>query len=266
MKARMEEKTALVTGAGSGIGAAVAARLAADGARVVVTDRDAAAAKRTADRIRERGGAAWALMLDVTAEANWEPCWQEATALAGAIQVLVNNAAIDPTGDSIETLSYTNWRRSLAVNLDGVFLGTRAAIRAMKHLPSPGGNIINMSSIYGLVGVANAPDYAAAKGAVTLLTKSAALECCQLGYPIRVNSVHPGFVHTPMLDRGLGKMVDAKLVGDETQGMNVYASLHPMGRVAQPAEIAAAVAFVASDEASFMTGSELVVDGGYTAR
>lgn len=265
MKAKMK-KTILVTGAGSGIGAAVAERLAADGARVVVTDCDAASAERASARIRERGGAAWSLMLDVTSEADWERCWQEANSLAGDIQVLVNNAAIDPTGDSLETLSFANWRRSLTVNLDGVFLGIRAAIRAMKHLPPPGGNIINMSSIYGLVGVANAPDYAAAKGAVTLLTKSAALECCHFGYPIRVNSVHPGFVHTPMLDRGLEKLANAKIVGDKDQGMNLYANLHPMGRVAQPSEIAAAVAFLASEDASFMTGSELVVDGGYTAR
>jgi NAD(P)-dependent dehydrogenase (short-subunit alcohol dehydrogenase family) len=263
---KLQNKTAWITGAGSGIGAAIAERLAADGARIIVTDRNADAAAGVASRIRDRGGVATPLTLDVASETDWERCLRDVQTLAGEFHVLVNNAAIDPTGDSIETLSLENWRRSLAVNLDGVFLGTRAGIRAMKHLSPPGGNIINMSSVYGIVGVVNAPDYAAAKGAVKLLTKSAALECCQYGYPIRVNSVHPGFVHTPMLDRGLEKMVNTKFVADAAQGMNAYASLHPMGRVAQPAEIAAAVAFIASDEASFMTGSEFVVDGGFTAR
>ena len=263
---KLEGRIAWVTGAGAGIGAAVAHALAVEGARVVVTDLDAAAAASTASAIRARGHEAWSFALDVADESAWDATWQQVRADAGGLHILVNNAGIAPTGDQIETLALKDWRRSMSVNLDGVFLGTRLGIRAMKSNPAPGGCIVNVSSILGIVATTGAADYVAAKGAVRLLTKAAALECCQNGYPLRVNSVHPGYVQTPMLERGLQRFVASGAFATAEAGVAAIAGLHPMGRLAEPAEIAAAVVFLAGDGASFMTGSELVVDGGYTAR
>ena len=263
---KLQHRVAWVTGGGAGIGAAAARALAAEQARVFVTDISGAAAEAVADSIRSVGGTAWGFAQDVTQESDWERVLTQVRKLGGGLHVLVNNAGVAPTGDLIETLSLENWRRSLSVNLDGVFLGTRTAIRAMKDAAPPGGSIINVSSVYGLVGVAGAPDYAAAKGGVRLLSKAAALECAQCGYPIRVNSVHPGYVQTPMLDRGMQRMVDSGLFPDVAGATAAIASMHAMNRLATPEEIARSIVFLASDDASFMTGSELVVDGGYTAR
>ncbi len=263
---KLTGRVAWVTGAGAGIGAAIAAALAAEGARVVATDIDLTTVERTVAGIRATGGEAWALQQDAADEGAWDLTWTRVQALAGALQVLVNNAGVAPTADSIEHLSLTNWRRSMSVNLDGVFLGTRLGIRAMKANAAPGGAIINVSSVYGLVATANAPDYVAAKGGVRLLTKAAAIECCQAGYRIRVNSLHPGYVQTPMLDRGVARFVAQGAFASIEAGKAAIAALHPMSRLANAAEIAAAAVFLASDDSSFMTGAELVVDGGYTAR
>lgn len=263
---RLAGRIAWVTGGGSGIGAAVARALAAERARVLVTDIDGAAATAVAEAIRASGGTAWGAAQDVTAEADWDRALADLRRLAGGLHILVNNAGVAPTADTVETLSLADWRRSMAVNLDGVFLGTRLGIRAMKHNAPPGGVIVNVSSIYGLVGITRAPDYAAAKGGVRLLSKAAALECCEAGYPIRINSLHPGYVHTPMLERGIARMTSAGVVADADTALGAIAALHPMGRLATAEEIARAVVFLASDDASFMTGAELVVDGGYTAR
>lgn len=263
---RLTGKTALVTGGGKGIGAGVAAALAAEGAAVLVTDIDLPAADAVAARILAAGGRAFALQQDVVDEASWESVVAQAQARHGALHILVNNAGIAPSADPVETLSLANWRRSMNVNLDGVFLGTRQGIRAMKGNGAAGGSIINVSSIYGLVGTTNAPDYVASKGAVRLLTKAAALECAEARYPIRVNSVHPGFIETPMLTAGLARMTEAGIVPSPEVAADGLRALHPIGRLGTPADIAAAVVYLASDESSFMTGAELVIDGGYTAR
>jgi 3(or 17)beta-hydroxysteroid dehydrogenase len=263
---KLSGRVAWVTGAAAGIGAAIAHALARERARVFVADIDAAAAERTAESIREAGGVAWGVGHDASSESDWERVLADVRRLGGGLQILINNAGIAPTGDMIETLALADWRRSMAVNLDGVFLGTRLGIRAMQSNAPPGGTIINVSSILGLVGTAGAPDYVAAKGGVRMLSKAAALECAQSGYPIRVNSVHPGYVHTPMLERGVARMVDAGVFPNAAAGIGALASLHPLARLASAEEIATTVAFLASDDASFMTGSELVVDGGYTAR
>jgi NAD(P)-dependent dehydrogenase (short-subunit alcohol dehydrogenase family) len=263
---RLAGRIAWVTGGGAGIGAAVARALAAERARVYVTDLDGEAATAVAESIRAAGGTAWGARQDVTDESAWDRVLADLRRLAGGLHILVNNAGIAPTADTVETLSLADWRRSMGVNLDGVFLGTRLGIRAMKRNAPPGGAIVNVSSIYGLVGVTRAPDYAAAKGGVRLLTKAAALECCEAGYPIRVNSVHPGYVATPMLERGVARMVESGVVPDAATAMGALAAMHPMGRLAAAEEIARTVVFLASDDAGFMTGAELVVDGGYTAR
>ena len=203
---RLQGKVALVSGAAAGIGAAIATALAAEGASVMVTDIDAAAAAALAESIRATGGSADSVKLDAADEAQWMAAVAATVERWGSMSVLVNNAGIAPTADPIENLALTDWRRSLSVNLDGVFLGVKHGIRAMKSNTSTAGSIINVSSILGIVGTTRASDYVAAKGAVRLLTKAAALECCQMGYPIRVNSVHPGFIETPMLERGLQNM------------------------------------------------------------
>ena len=262
---RVSGKTALVTGGGAGIGAAVARVLAAEGALVVVTDRDGAAAEHVAAELRAAGATALALAQDVADEGAWQSVMTAIKARHGELHVLVNNAGIAPTGDRIESLALADWRRTMAVNLDAVFLGTKHGILAMKSNAKPG-SIINVSSVYGLVGTTGAPDYVASKGAVRLLSKAAALECAESGYPIRVNSIHPGFIETPMLAQGMSRMVDRGLVPSVEVATAAIRALHPIGRLGQPGDVAAAVLYLASDESSFMTGAELVVDGGYTAR
>jgi NAD(P)-dependent dehydrogenase (short-subunit alcohol dehydrogenase family) len=263
---RLEGRIAWVTGGGAGIGAAIARAFAAERARVFVTDISQSAAVAVAESIRATGGTAWGIGQDVTQESDWERVLAEVRRLGGGLHVLVNNAGVTTSGALLEQMEFADWRRVLAVNLDGVFLGTRLGIRAMKHNAPPGGSIINVSSVYGLVGISGAGDYVAAKGGVRLLSKAAALECAQCGYPIRVNSLHPGYVQTPMLEHGLARMVASGRFPDVQTASATIAGLHPMNRLATPEEIARSAVFVASDDASFMTGAELVVDGGYTAR
>lgn len=263
---RLNGKTALVTGAATGIGAAAARALAAEGAAVLVTDLVGEGAAQVAESIRAAGGKAVSLEQDVTDEAGWVRAVTLAREHWGALHALVNNAGIAPTGDRIEALSLTDWRRTLAVNLDSVFLGTKHAILAMKDNGAAGGSVINISSVYGFVGTTGAPDYVASKGAVRLFSKAAALECAESGYPIRVNSVHPGFIETPMLAQGLSRMVERGLVPSVDTATEAIRALHPIGRLGLPTDIASAVVFLASDDSSFMTGAELVVDGGFTAR
>jgi NAD(P)-dependent dehydrogenase (short-subunit alcohol dehydrogenase family) len=264
---KLAGRTAWVTGAGAGIGAAAARALAAAGAHVFVTDIDATAASRTAQEILRQGGSASGSQLDVSDEASWARAWVQLQAARGALHVLVNNAGVATTGDMIETLALADWRRSMAVNLDGVFLGTRLGIRAMKQNASTApGSIVNVSSVYGLVGTTHAADYVAAKGGVRLLTKAAALECCQARYSIRVNSIHPGYVRTPMLERGMSQFAARGMFADAEAGLAAVTSLHPIGRLGAPEEIGAAIVFLASDDSQLMTGAELVVDGGFPAQ
>jgi NAD(P)-dependent dehydrogenase (short-subunit alcohol dehydrogenase family) len=263
---RLDGRIAWITGGGAGIGAAIARAFAAERARVFVTDISEQAATAVAESIRAAGGTAWGIVQDVAQEADWERVLAEVRRLGGGLHVLVNNAGVTTSGALLEQMEFADWRRALAVNLDGVFLGTRLGIRAMKHNAPPGGSIINVSSVYGIVGVAGAADYVAAKGGVRLLSKAAALECAQCGYPIRVNSLHPGYVQTPMLEHGLERMVAGGAFPDVQTASATIAGLHPMNRLATPEEIAKSAVFLASDDSSFMTGAELVVDGGYTAR
>jgi len=253
--ARLSGKVALVTGAASGLGAATARRLAKDGAAVLLTDRDLAG-EDVAASITAAGGQAAFRLHDVTSHPDWAAAVEHAVQDFGRLDILVNNAGVAGGRHELMDHSYDAWRQILAVNLDGVFLGLRHA--GPRIAASGGGSVINLSSILGKVGMAGAAAYCASKGGVTLLTKAAALEWAPLG--IRVNSVHPGFIDTPMVSNALADRED----GNEMRVALMNA--HPIGRFGVPREIADAIAFLASDDASFITGAELVVDGGFTAQ
>ena len=255
---RLDNKVALVTGGGSGIGKAISQCFAQHKATVIVGDIRLEAAQAVAESIVEAGGSAIAVFQDVTLEDHWETVVDEVLASYGQLDIVVNNAGIGIHG-SIEDASYEDWKKTQKINADGVFLGCRKAVRAMK---TGGGSIINISSIEGIVGDANGAAYNASKGAVRLLTKSAALHCADSDYAIRVNSVHPGFIKTELFDNAIAAMPEA-----EAQAMlSKINSGVPLKRVGLPEEIAHACLFLASEESSYITGSELVVDGGFTAR
>ncbi len=255
---RLENKVALVTGGGSGIGAAICERFAQEGARVVVTDIDADAASRVAGEILEQGGQALAITQDVTSESRWYEVIAEVIEQYGSLDILVNNAGIGLIG-SAEDASLEDWQTTQRVNLDSVFLGTREAIKSMK---ASGGSIINISSIEGIIGEPLVAAYNASKGGVRIFTKSAALHCANSGYDIRVNSVHPGYIATPMVSGAVDSMkADQGKAFQERILSNI-----PVGRLGEPRDIANGVLFLASEESRYMTGSELVIDGGYTAK
>jgi NAD(P)-dependent dehydrogenase (short-subunit alcohol dehydrogenase family) len=242
---RFNEKTALVTGAASGIGRETALRLAREGAAVVVADIQEQMGSKVVTEITEAGGRAIFQKLDVASEGSWAEAIAGTESAFGGLNILVNNAGIGDN-EPIEATSKETYDRVIAITQTSVFLGHKAASAALKK---GGGAVVNVSSMFGIVGgFGTSPAYHAAKGAVRLLTKSTALAWAKEG--VRVNSVHPGFVDTPIL-------------GDTDPEM--LANLTPMGRLAQPQEIAAAIVFLASDDASFITGAEFVVDGGYTA-
>lgn len=253
--ARLSGKVALVTGAASGIGAAAARRLAQDGAAVLLTDRDLAG-EEVAAAITAQGGTAAFRLHDVTSHPDWAAAVEHAVQEFGRLDILVNNAGISGGRHELMDHSLEAWRQILSVNLDGVFLGLRHA--GPRIAAVGGGSVINISSILGKVGMGGAAAYCASKGGVTLLTKAAALEWAPLN--IRVNSVHPGFIDTPLVSNALAERDD----GNEMRVALMNA--HPVGRFGLPREIGDAIAFLASDDASFITGAELVVDGGYTAQ
>jgi len=251
-------KVALVTGGGVGIGEATCRSLAAAGAIVVVTDIDEASGSRVAEAINAEGKSAIFMRLDVCDEPQWQAVIAQVIERYGRLQILINNAGIaNICGIEDETLA--GWRKTNTINSDAVFIGTREAIRVMKET---GGSIVNISSIEGIVGDPMLPAYNASKGAVRAFTKSVALYCADKNYGIRVNSVHPGYVTTPLVSGALARLAQ---IDAEAFAQRVVANI-PMGRMAEPAEIAKGIVFLASDDASYMTGSELIMDGGYTAR
>ncbi|MDP9142779.1 MAG: glucose 1-dehydrogenase [Pseudomonadota bacterium] len=253
----MKNKVCVVTGGARGLGLASAEVLLAAGARVMITDVDVAAGEAEVARLSAMGGQVLFMRHDVTSAAQWTAVLDATESAWGAISVLVNNAGVAQIFD-VERASFEHWKQTLAVNLDGVFLGTQAAIARMKKL---GGSIVNIASIEGMVGEALVPAYNASKGGVRIFTKSAAIHCARSGYPIRINSVCPGFAETQMVSGAVGAMppAEAQVFVERTLARI------PMGRFARPEEIAKAVLFLASDDASYITGSDLVVDGGMTA-
>lgn len=261
MSARMQGKVCLVTGAARGLGLAAAEALLAEGAKVMITDLDAVAAETETARLRKAGFEVRFALQDVTLAEQWTQVLDATESAFGALDVLVNNAGVAALAD-IEKASPDHWRKTLAVNLDGVFLGTQAAIARMR--PSNGGrggSIVNIASIEGLIGEPLIPAYNASKGGVRLFSKSAAIHCARAGYGIRINCVCPGFAETQMVAGAVATLApeDAKVFVERTLARI------PMGRFARPEEIARAVLFLASDESSYITGSDLVVDGGMTA-
>jgi len=250
---RVQDKVALVTGGASGIGFATAQLFVEEGATVVVADRDEAASTAA---VAELGQRSCFHRLDVTREDEWAAVTDAVARDFGRIDILVNNAGVVLFKD-IEATTLEEWSDLMAVNLDGVFLGCKHAVRVMKG--RGGGTIVNLSSVAGMIGSGNLAAYCASKGGVRLLTKSVALHCARKGYNIRCNSVHPSFAETPMLHSMIATARNPEKLAAG------FAAAAPLGRLAQPIEIARTILFLASDESAFTTGAELVVDGGLTA-
>ena len=251
---RLEGKVALVSGGSQGMGATEAKLFAREGAKVVIGDiLDEQGRKVEAEISEGGGGEATYVHLDVTQEADWSRAVETAVGKYGKLDVLVNNAGIGARPIKIEDLSQEDWDRIMDVNGKGVFLGTRAAIPEMRK--AGGGSIVNISSQAGIVGMhASAPQYQASKGAVRLFTKAAAVQYAKEG--IRVNSVHPGPIVTPM----------SEWARSDPERYQAVISGVPLGRYGQPEEVALGVLYLASDESSYVTGTELVIDGGWTAQ
>ncbi|HWD24813.1 MAG TPA: glucose 1-dehydrogenase [Acidimicrobiales bacterium] len=253
---RIDGKVAIVTGAAMGIGRASAVLLAREGARVAVTDIESEAGAETVEEITKSGGEARFWHLDTSDEGSVSEAFAGVNDAFGRLDVLVNNAGIAGVTKPTHEISLEEWNSVISVNLSGVFLCTKHALPYMRE--AGGGSIVNLSSIYGIVGSAGAPAYHAAKGAVRIMSKTDALIYAADG--IRVNSVHPGFIWTPMVESSLRKRGDMENERQRLEG------LQPVGHMGEPDDIAYGVLYLASDEAKFVTGSELVIDGGYTAR
>lgn len=255
MARRVEGKVALVTGGASrpGLGAAIGERMAEEGAIVVLTDIDATGVEGSAALIRGRNLRAEAMAHDVASQDDWDRVIAEVLDRHGRLDILVNNAGILDIAAIGEEHAIAGLRRQFEVNVAGCFIGTQAGVLAMRR--TGGGSIVNLSSVAGLVGFRGSSAYAASKGAVKLMSKSVALETAAEG--IRVNTVHPGIIRTNM-----------QKTGGEANADNYEAieAAIPAGRLGEPIDIANCVLFLASDEASYITGAEFVVDGGYTAQ
>jgi len=248
---RLENKVALISGGARGMGAVEAKMFVQEGAKVVIGDVLDEDGKQTESEINETGGECVFVHLDVTDETAWQDAVAAAVDRFGKLDILVNNAGIARI-NNVEDTTSDEWDLVMDINAKGVFLGTKAAIPEIRK--AGGGSIVNISSIAGLTG-GRTSSYAASKGAVRLLTKSSAIQYA--GEGIRCNSVHPGVIETPMT---------TPVMLNTQEGRDLNASRHPLGRVGQPEDIAYGVLFLASDESSFMTGSELVIDGGLTAQ
>ena len=252
-------KIALVTGGASGIGRETSAVFARHGAKVAVADINADGAQETVAEIARSGGEAIAVNLDVTREESWEAGVSQVVDAFGGLDVLVNSAGVELLKSIAET-SLEDFRWLTGINVDGVFLGIKYSLPAMQA--SGGGSIVNISSIAGLIGFPNQAAYCTSKGAVRLLTKAAAMEAAALKSNVRINSVHPGVIDTPMA-RDFISGLEPQQAEHRWQQL---AALHPIGRMGEASDVASAILFLASDHSSFMTGAELVVDGGITAR
>ncbi|MCF8475328.1 MAG: glucose 1-dehydrogenase [Emcibacter sp.] len=256
---RVMDKICLVTGAASGLGEACARLLAQEGGTVILTDINDIQGHKTTQEIKDTGANAIFIKHDVTNEDDWKSVFSTILETYGKIDVLINNAG-GGTYNDVETLSLQDWKNIIALNMDSTFLGTQMAIKSMKD--TGGGSIINMSSVGGLVGSPNLVAYSAAKAGVKLFSKSVALHCGAHNYNIRVNTVHPGLIKTVSGMEMASKATGLSVEDAET----AFAAMHPIGRIGKPIEIANMVLFLASDESSFATGGEFVVDGGYTAQ
>jgi NAD(P)-dependent dehydrogenase (short-subunit alcohol dehydrogenase family) len=264
---RLAGKVALVSGAMRGIGLAITERYIAEGARVVLADLAARDSTEVKELLGRLGAAADYVQLNVAQESQWQAAEKHVRSAQGQLDILVNNAGIDCTG-AVEAIELEAWRRIMSINVDGVFLGTKTftpLLAASGAKTRYGASIINISSIMGLVGYSDTSAYNAGKGAVRLFTKAVAIEFATRRTPIRVNSIHPGFVKTPLLEIGMRNWVALGMAEKAQDLIDGIAAATPMGRLAESSEIAGAAFFLASDDSSYCTGSELVIDGGWTA-
>ena len=267
MSGDLTGRVALVTGAVRGIGLAAAHSMAAKGAKVWIADLKAEGDDAVSQALESVPGGAY-LSLDVADEAQWQAAIARIEDEDGRLDILVNNAGIDGTG-RVQDMTLDLWRKVMSVNSDGAFLGTKHAYALLEKSGKDrkgGSSIVNVSSVMGFVAFPESSAYCASKGAIRQFSKACAVEFATYGAPIRVNSVHPGFVQTPLLDEGFDRMV-ARGVAEKADDLKDQVSASPpVGRLGTMQEIGAAIAFLASEEASYMTGSEMVVDGGYIAR
>jgi NAD(P)-dependent dehydrogenase (short-subunit alcohol dehydrogenase family) len=251
---RLDDKVAIITGAALGIGRATALRMAEAGAAVALTDIRDGDGRAAVAAIEDAGGTARYWPLDVTDEEAVRRTFADVADAFGGLDVLVNNAGIAGADKPTDRLTGEEWEAVMDVNVNGVFYCTKHAVPLMRE--RGGGSIINLSSIYGIISAPDIPPYHASKGAVRSMTKTDALLYAEEG--IRVNSIHPGFIWTPLVEDFLG--------GDVEEGRKQLDALHPVGHVGEPDDIAFGAVYLAADESKFVTGSELVIDGGYTAR
>ena len=264
---RLDGKVALVTGSTRGLGAACAELMANAGAKVMVTGRVESDGLAVVEKIQSAGGQATFRRLEVTSEDDWQTVIDTTIGTLGGLDVIVNNAGVELFKPFLET-SLEDFRNVMAINVEGVFLGTKLGVTAMRPggAAGEGGSIINVSSIAGLIGHPLETAYCASKGAVRLLTKAAALECAKAGLGVRINSVHPGVVKTPMLEHSLQPLVDGGAASSPEEALAYMTNLHPIGRLGEPMDVATGILFLASEASSWMTGSELVIDGGFIAQ
>lgn len=255
--ARVKDKVCIVTGGSFGIGKSACEILAKEGGKVIITDIQDEDGSKVADEIKDAGNSAEYMHLDVSDEDEVKKVFSEIKDKYGSIDVLVNNAGIAGPDKPTHELSREEWDKVMAVNVNGVFYCTKYGVQAMKE--SGGGSIINLSSIYGIISSKDIPPYHASKGAVRLMTKTDALFYAPDN--IRVNSVHPGFIWTPLVE----DLAKRSGIGVE-EFRKKLDKRHPIGHVGEPEDIAWGILYLASDESKFVTGSELVIDGGYTAR
>ncbi|HVT68369.1 MAG TPA: SDR family NAD(P)-dependent oxidoreductase [Trebonia sp.] len=257
MAGRLAGKTAVITGAGSGIGRAAATLFAREGAAVAVVDLNADAAKETAALITAAGGTALAVAADVSDKAQVTGAFDQVLGELGRVDVLYNNAGVNSSGSVVDATE-DDWDRSLAVNAKGTFLCSQAAARPMAEAGR--GSIVNQGSVAALVGIANFASYCAAKGAVVSLTRAMSVDLAPKG--VRVNAICPGTVYTPLME----PMLRARGGGDVAAGLALTVTKYPIGRLGTPEEIAAVALFLASDDAAFITGSVIAADGGMTSQ
>ena len=251
---RLEGKTALVTGAASGIGLQTSIRLAEEGARVMMTDINLEEGLQQAEKI---GANATFLKLDITEEEEWISVLDETVKRFDRLDILVNSAGMVLIAD-VEQITLEEWRKVHAVNLDGTFLGCKHGVRVMKEFGA--GSIINLSSVSGMIGGFNLAAYNSSKGAVRMLTKSVALHCARAGYGIRCNSIHPTFIETPMLESMIRDSPDPE------KARQTLVRQVPLRRIGKPDDVANMIVYLASDESTFVTGTEMVIDGGVIAQ
>jgi NAD(P)-dependent dehydrogenase (short-subunit alcohol dehydrogenase family) len=265
---RLQGKVAFVSGGLRGIGLAIVERYLAEGAEVILSDLDPEDSAHAGATMSRLGQAASYVVANVTEESDWAKALALVEDRHGRLDILVNNAGTDLTGP-VETLAFDAWRRIMGINVDGVFLGTKTFVPLLAKSGegvAGGSSIINISSVMGLVGYSETSAYNASKGAVRLFTKAIAVEFATKKMPIRANSLHPGFVVTPLLHAGFQRWVDKGFAASADDLIDTVAATTPVGRLADPAEIAGAAFFLASADSSYMTGAELVIDGGWTAQ